>query len=397
MSGLRLATCNLELDAEVQIMKCWQILLLIFTTFFSAHAETIEDEYHARKQQVLSWADTVQSKSFLVAAVKIKNGNKTPEGLKAFEEGLKRLPKSPSGMFDIYSLMISYFSVYDQLPAKLRNQVREVMGSGNFYRGDTENHFTMYYTGLYLAAQAFPDLPAEKWYTGKSAEENRQEAIGWLDYWMKTTTTIGQGEFDSPTYMAVFLAPIFGLYQHAADPVMKENAKAMLYWLISDFAVEHLQGLYVGAHSREYPDRLIDKNNPATLMTGWAWLLFGQGPPLLNDTLIPAALSDWELPDIIYNIATDRSWPYVHTETKRVRNIIRLGEEKNPPVYKYTYMTEDFALGSMLGGILQPIQQHTWDVSFVTSSPQARLFTVHPYVGYLDWCMFFSEEMKFTL
>ena len=373
------------------------IMLLLFICVSLLRATAIEEGYKARVRQVLAWADTTQRENFFIAAVKINQGNHVQEGLQTFKKALKRLDKSPSGMFDIYSLMISYLTVQDKIPNSIKDQVREVMATANFYRGDTENHLTMYYTGLYLAAQTFQDLPADKWYTGKSSSENMREAVGWLDEWMKTTTTIGQGEFDSPTYMAVFLAPMFGLYQWAADPLMKENAKVTLYWLIADFAVEHLDGMYVGAHSREYPDRLINKNNPSSLMTGWAWLFFATTSPLFNDTLIPAALSDFVLPEILYHIATDRSQSYVHTETKRVRNIIRLGEERNPPVYKYTYMTKDFALGSMMGGILQPIQQHTWDISFVTPSPQAAIFTVHPYVGEADLGMFFPEEMKFSV
>ncbi len=361
-------------------------------------ASTAEDDYKGRLRQVLAWADTCKSEGFFLAAAKIHNGTNREEGFHSFSRALRRLEKSPSGMFDIYSLMISYLAVRHQLPDSLHQQVRDAMLTARFYRGDTENHLTMYYTGLYLAAQAFPDLPAERWYTGKSAAENMQEARGWLDYWMRTTTTIGQGEFDSPTYMAFFLAPMFGLYQWAEDPVMRDNAKAMLYWLIADFAVEHLEGMYVGAHSREYPERLTDKTNPASVMNGWAWLLFGRTPPHFNDTLIAAALSDFVLPEVLYQIGTDRSTPYVHTETKRVRNIIRFGPEKNPPVYKYTYMTKDYALGSMMGGgILQPIQQHVWDVSFVTKSPHASIFSVHPYIGEEDLGMFFPEEMKFAL
>ena len=382
----------------MKFVRFFLIYFIALVKIFSLQAASIQDEYQARKQQVLAWADTTQRENFFIAAVKIQQGNHIKEGVQAFEKALTRLNKSPSGMFDIYSLMICYLAVQDKIPAGLKDQVRDVMATANFYRGDTENHLTMYYTGLYLAAQAFPNLPASKWYTGKSSAENKREAIGWLDEWMNTTTTIGQGEFDSPTYAAVFLAPLFGLYQFAADPVMKENAKVMLYWLIADFAVEHLNGMYVGAHSREYPDRLTDKNNPHSLMTGWAWLLFGQAPPQFNDTLIPAALSDFIIPEILYHIGTDRSQPYVHTETKRVRNIIRFEEERNPPVYKYTYMTKNFALGSMMGGgILQPIQQHTWDISFVTPSPHATIFTVHPYIGEPDLGMFFPEEMKFSV
>jgi len=183
-------------------------------------------------------------------------------------------------------LMIGYLNVEDKLPQSIKNRVRDFLGTGNFYRGDTENHLTMYYMGLYLAAQTFPDLPAHKWYTGKSSQENMEEAMGWFDEWMKLTTTIGQGEFDSPTYMPVFIAPMFGLYQWAKDPVLKQNALVMIHWLLADFAVEHLEGIYVGAHSRDYPDRVIRPRHESSDMVAWGWYLFGKGSPRFHYTLL---------------------------------------------------------------------------------------------------------------
>lgn len=364
----------------------------------NAMTAEIETGYDQRVHAVLQWADTTRSQSFLVAAAKIRSGNDGANGVQMFQKELRRNDNSHRGMFAIYELMIGYLAARDKMPDGLKKAVQDYLAVANFYRGDTENHLTMYYTGLYLAAQTFPDLPRNRWYTGKTSQENLREAENWLKRWMELTTTIGQGEFDSPTYMAVFIAPMFGLSQWAQDPIMKQNANLMLHWLIADYAVEHLNGVYVGAHSREYPERAIQPKHPASEMTYWGWLFFGQTQTALSPILLTAAMSDFQLPEVLYGIGTDRSQPYVHTETKRVRNIIRLGAEKNPPVYKYTYMTQDFALGSMMGGgILQPIQQHVWDLSFVSASPYQSIFTVHPYVGTPDLAMFFPEEMKFTI
>ncbi len=380
-------------------MKNFILFFLIFHVsmlILSLSADAIETGYAQRVQQTLTWADTTKSENFIIAAAKIRNRNSVEEGLTMFERLIEHGKNSPAGMFDIYQLMIGYLYAEDKLPPSLKNRVRDYLGTGNFYRGDTENHLTMYYTGLLLATQTFTDLPAQKWYTGKTSKENMEEAMGWFDEWMNLTTTLGQGEFDSPTYMPVFIAPMFGLYQWAKDPVLKQNALVMIHWLLADFAVEHLEGIYVGAHSRDYPDRVIKPRHKQSDMVAWSWFLFGKGEPRFHYTLLTAAMSDFQLPEIIYNIGTDRSQPYTHTETKRVRHIIRLGEKRNPPVYKYTYMTKDYALGSMMGGILQPIQQHTWDVTFVTDSPYMRIFTVHPYIGEPDLGMFFPEEMKFA-
>jgi len=379
-------------------MKKILIILISLFLIFQAYAKQHQTNYLKRAQQVLHWADTTNAGNFLIAGAKIRSGNDVEKGQKIFQQELKRKDNSHRGMFVIYEMMTAYLAAETEMAKSLKKKVRDYLGVANFYRGDTENHLTMYYTGLYLAAQTYPDLPAEKWYTGKSSQQNKEEAEAWFNEWMKLTTTIGQGEFDSPTYMTVFLAPMFSLYQWAKDPVIKQNALAMLHWLIADYAVEHLDGVYIGAHSREYPDRIIQPKHKYSNMTSWGWLFFGQTETNVHSTLLAAALSDFNLPDILYKIGTDRSQPYVHTETKRIRHIIRLGEERNPPVYKYSYMTNEYGLGSMMGGtILQPIQQHNWDVSFKSESPYQTIFTVHPYVGAPDLAKFFPEEMKFSI
>jgi hypothetical protein len=58
-------------------------------------------------------------------------------------------------------------------------------------------------------------------------------------------------------------------------------------------------------------------------------------------------------------------------------------------------MTADHAIGSLQGGILQPIQQHTWDVTYVSDKPNNTIFTLHPFFSGKELAMFFPEEMKF--
>ncbi len=52
-------------------------------------------------------------------------------------------------------------------------------------------------------------------------------------------------------------------------------------------------------------------------------------------------------------------------------------------------------MGSTQGGILQPIQQHTWEVLWATADPHEGfnvLFTVHPYAEPYELGMYFAEE-----
>ena len=378
------------------------VILLLFMTAPSI-ATPPDTSFEARRIRLIDVVSRESETSFYSVSARLALGRDTAVAFQMLDSLCR--DKSIGGMFYAYSLIGTYLRFQQMLPDSLRRKVREAYRTRTMYRGDTENHWVTYYTGIYLAAQTWPGQDGTQWFNGKSSTENFREAAGWLEHWMKITTTIGQGEFDSPTYMIVFLAPMMVLHDFAADPIMKKKAQMMLDLLLADFAVEHLEGNFGGGHSRDYPDDIINPLGAPSTM--WAWLYFGEpNVEQWNDArfrprhrgsweTLFGALSSYRLPEIIRLIATDRTKPYVHTETKRVRNIIRFSDVMNPPVYKYTYMTSDYVLGSLQGGILQPIQQHTWDVTYVSDKPNNTLFTLHPYYSGKELAMFFPEERKF--
>jgi len=359
--------------------------------------------FEQRRQRLLQVAAAEPERNLFTITAKLMTGAE-PRVAAAQLDSLTT-DRAIGGMFYAYGMMGVYLHTRHLLPDSLQRKIRDAFRTRTMYRGDTENHWVMYYTGMYLAAQTWPGEDGTRWFNGKSSRENFVEAKEWLLHWMEITSTVGQGEFDSPTYMAVFICPMLVLHDFAVDPRMKTRATMMLDLLLADFAAEHLEGSYGGAHSRDYPEDII--NPLAAPSTMWSWLYFGKPEfELWSHTryrprhrgsweTVLGALSSYRLPPIISRMATDRHTPYVHRERKRVRNIIRFQEEQNPRVDKYTYMTRDYVLGSIQGGILQPIQQHTWDVTFVSDVPNNTLFTLHPYVSGRELAMFFPEEQKF--
>jgi hypothetical protein len=295
------------------------------------------------------------------------------------------------GMFYIHDVMSAVLSAGAGVTDDTRSSVRSSLRNLPIYRGDTENHYLLYYAGLYLAAEQWPDEPGELWFNGRSSSENLADARSFFDHWVELTTTIGQGEFDSPTYMTVYLAPLLSLRQFALSPEMRSKAEAMLNWILADYAVEYLNGLYAGGHSRDYTYDVAAPDQAPSV--GWGWVFFGGPHTVARSDNALVAWGDYRLPFVINNVANDRSTPYTQKERKRVRHIFRYGTERNPPVYKTTYMTGDYALGSLQGGILQPIQQHTWDVTFGHEMDNPTLFTLHPYYSGYELAMFFPEEI----
>jgi hypothetical protein len=300
--------------------------------------------------------------------------------------------KEPRGdMFWMFPVMGAYLHGKGKMAPAVEEAVRHAWKTYTPYRGDTENHWAMYHAAFYLAAEQWPGLPGSEWFNGKSSEENLRETREYLIHWMKITTMIGQGEFDSPDYLPEFAIPMSLLADFARDPEMRLRGEMMLDYLLADFAVEHLDGQYLGGFSRIYQPAVYKP-----LLSGastFAYLYFGTGERVGAGWALLPALGKYRLPEIIYHIAIDRDKPYVERERKRVRNVIRFGKEKNPPVYKYTYVTQQYGIGSLHGGILQPIQQHTWGVRYRYGRPYTTIFGLHPYWSGEELGMFFPEDI----
>ena len=253
-------------------------------------------------------------------------------------------------MFWMFPVTATAYLDRGQLSAEARSALRRSWKSYAPYRGDTENHFLLYYTSLYLMSQLYPDDGPETWFTGKSSKDNMEEARQWIEGWVKLTTTRGQGEYDSPHYIQEYLIPVSVLAAWAKDPAMKKRASMMLDFLIADYAPENIDGITVGAQSRVYDKQLLEKS--LNLSSDFLWLWFGLGRGLTppgNSTFYYVIASAYEPPEVLRRIATDRSTPYTHYERKRTRNRWRFWDERHGPVYKTTYVRKEYAVGSDQG------------------------------------------------
>ena len=351
--------------------------------------QTYLKEFEQRAHYVRSFYDTASSAGYYQAAARYAEGVNIAQA----DSMVEVLLQHPRGdMFWMFPVIGTYLHGKDKMSEHTRQVVRNAWKTYTPYRGDTENHWCMYYSSLFLAAEQWPGLPGTEWYNGKSSDENREEAKSYLIHWMKITTTIGQGEFDSPDYFSEYAIPMILLSQYAKDPEMKLRGQMMADYIFADFATEHLDGQYIGGFSRIYQPAVYKPLRSAA--SGFAYLYFGTGEPSRTGWILLPALSSYRLPEIIYDIALDRSKTFIEKERKRVRNVIRFGNVMNPPVYKYSFITKDYGIGSLQGGILQPIQQHTWGVRYTYGRPYTTIFGLHPYWSGYELAMFFPEEEK---
>jgi hypothetical protein len=303
-------------------------------------------------------------------------------------------PPLTGDMFWMFPVTAVAYTDRGQLSNEARQALRGAWKTYMPYRGDTENHWLLYYTTLYLMAQLWPDEPGSAWFTGKSSEENLKESKEWIESWVKLTTTRGQGEYDCTHYIGVYLLPMSYLSAWAKDPLMKKRATMMLDYLLADYAAENLDGIYVGSHARTDDRQVVEKW--AGVSSDIGWTLFGLGYPLqppAGYTLYYLLASAYEPPEILRKIASDRSKPYTHYEKKRTRNRWRVHSERHGPVFKTTYVRKEYAVSSDQGGVLQPIQQHSWDVTWAAPDPRGvhnTLFSVHPYSSLEELSTYFT-------
>jgi hypothetical protein len=308
-------------------------------------------------------------------------------------------------MFWMYPLVTDMEAGRGGMSAANQAHVRELWRTMFPKRGDTENHWLLYYASLCLAAEANPDAGPEAWFNGKSSARNIAEARAYIEDWIRITTSYGQGEFDSPNYLEAYTAPLALLAGWERDPRFRQEARMMLDYLFYDYASEQLNGEYGGAHSRIYPSQVVQPGD--TPAAGIGWLLFGLGEYRAGPAPLILSMSGYTPPPILYRIAHDRSRPFVTRELKRTRWRMRhpgpdafaVGGKSTVPVYKYTYMAPDFVIGSCQGGLLQPIQQQTWSLIWRegrTSGRENYLTALQPYSSPFEGTMYFPGQWDTT-
>jgi len=300
------------------------------------------------------------------------------------------------GVFDMLAAMLLVCRWETELSATALAQIKEVMTSGVFHRGNTENHWLMYYTGTLLAAERWPSV--QVWWNGISRIDAHAEATRWILGMIDRTARVGHHEYDSPQYHHCHLLSMIALADHAADPHLRKQAKAMATLLVADMALEYFHGAWVGGHSREGY-----RQNTWT-MTGTAaalgFLYFGDvafDPEVHGDDMAcPAATARYTPPAMLAEMAIERARPFVVKKTKAPRTIYRHVTRESEPVRKYTYISPSFALGSTQVGLpgapAGPIDLVSWDLSWVGPKHQAKVVCCHPYLSPGRFSAFLSER-----
>ena len=286
------------------------------------------------------------------------------------------------GPFQVLPAMLLVCRWEDQLPEEIVTLVRDFFLKGVLDRGNTENHWMMFYAGSLLAAEWLAEEPVM--WNGQSPVAIRDEATRWIMGTIERTARLGHHEYDSTGYHVEHFAPLVGVYEHTQNLELKSQVEKVLSLLVADMALEYFYGAWAGGHSREgYRENTGMRIGP---VRGLHYLYFGGEFDPLQDVqgfAIPVAVAGYRPPALFAEIALDRSQPHVVKKTKAPRNIYRHTDRDPKPVRKYTFMSRSFALGSTQVGLpgppAGPIDLVSWDLSWDGPKHEAKIVCNHPY------------------
>ncbi|MBN2011293.1 hypothetical protein JW960_18255 [candidate division KSB1 bacterium] len=281
--------------------------------------------------------------------------------------------------FDVYSFMDAVLRVGDKMPPELIETAKFRLAE-NFKedKGFTQNHKLLFRTARYLFGQTWPDGPNLA--DGMTPQQAKAEAEEWINGLIDRTVTLGMYEFDSVNYCQLYLICFTSLYDFTHDPLMRQKAWMMMNLLLADWAPEYLSGNWIGAHSREKFNQVTHTVLNSGVAMPFGYMFFGdsQFHPELPEAILAGigAVQGFRPMPLVGNIATDRSQPYVHRETKSPRRGLGICQGEIP-IWKYDYVTKNYALGSSYGDI-SAVENHRWDLTWVSEKDGSTCFFINP-------------------
>jgi hypothetical protein len=302
----------------------------------------------------------------------------------------------------------------EQLDPAVREAVREeVTTYEGFLGGGTENHVTMRRTAGNLFGERFPE---DTFHHDLTGAQLAGECRDYMRRYGKAIYAASMAEYLSPIYHAVNTAPWINVVEFAQNDEARIMARAILDWMMADYAVNNHQGIILppvqrakGLMTDSY--QLSYARSPSQ-WTGWLYWGGGNTPedeeafrapevtisqPYGNFAMLHA-VSQWAPHPVFRNIGAKRlQTPYMLWQSRgdwaciepaQVNAYGKTGfahdQEPNPRYnMRSVYVARDYAMGAGYRheDILDPIVRHAapFMVAWRSLDPRNWLIVSHPY------------------
>ncbi len=324
------------IDYKTQLSLIILLLLSLYTlqaqNTFEERASAITDHY-----AVTSVPGDIPKYGFWYAQANFLKGKDT-DGVNVLTQTYNEIPGDDP--FAYWSAMDTYLrwkdTKYNQV---LIDRSKEYFTTFTDYGGGfSQNHLVMLATARFLASEQWPesDFVSGSAYNSEDPS-GRTFLVNKIKEWLFT----GVVEHDSSIYIAFHLGPMRTLADLAQDPEIKQLAAWAFEWLMVNAANNWMNGHLATSSLRNlFP---YDAQNEYYESDFMHWLYFG-GKNQTNFDLggLPRACfglgliaSDYELPQIIIDIANERNTSFTNLESHAV------GDAWNLDFRKTTYMEKD--------------------------------------------------------
>ena len=227
------------------------------------------------------------------------------------------------------------------------------------------HHVKVSYTNIFLMNTMDTLELAEYLGDADALQRGNKQWQEWLTY----TSVNGVHEFDSPTYYAVDLGDLVLGFLYVKDPVVHQQIKGALDMFWRDIASNYLvaAGHMAGAHSRDY--------NPLTGRGGIEYYLYLEG--LLKQPEKGKFVDVFlEKVDIL---ESERAGGYRVSQdildiAKLPERVVQQRWDQDPSLTRYTYLTQDFAIGFATGSVGE--QDKMFAVDLTGEAPLASITLV---------------------
>ena len=308
------------------------------------------------------------------------------------------LGRDPHGEPDFVSISLisALHHCYHKVSKKCRDAIDKFFLKQD-YRSmyDSENHSLMYRVSRFLAAEFYKDSFFEQY--GLTATEIIKEDEKYIDEFLMYRARCSWGEFDSCCYAGEIMLILNVLYTYTLNLKLKKKAAMTMDIILLDMIVDSKNGLYGGAHGRIYPPTAL--NSTVSTMYQFYCYYFGADDNMPTRSIFKSGvlLSDYYPSDIVFKVAKNRKYPYENKERKHLhlcsawKDKIKfdlLDAVKDSSIYKYTYICDDYILGSVTYQDDYPEkalgdagyahhQQHEWELTFPVDG-RIKIFSHHP-------------------